>query len=126
MMDRESQLPCLRCGRQVSPTDKSVALYLFAQTVAMRPRRKSPATKIVFCPRCAVSAALGPEPDVALDRAAYGVLQKLVATDPAVAEVAWQKLNSGLVVILPPALTEGTTMELPRHAVSGPSLREAV
>jgi len=38
--------------------DKSVAVYMFAQTVGVRPRQKSAAQRVCFCPQCAVSLAM--------------------------------------------------------------------
>jgi hypothetical protein len=37
---------CLRCNRQLDPGHKSVALYMFAQTVGIKPRQKSAAHRI--------------------------------------------------------------------------------
>jgi hypothetical protein len=37
---------CLRCRREIAMGDKSVAVYMFAQTVGVRPRQKSTAQRI--------------------------------------------------------------------------------
>ena len=58
---------CLRCNREIEPGDKSVAVYMFAQTVGIRPRQKSSAQRICFCPQCSVSLAMGPAPEGALN-----------------------------------------------------------
>jgi hypothetical protein len=44
------RLCCLRCNRELEAGQKSVAVYLFAQTVGIRPRQKSAAQRICFCP----------------------------------------------------------------------------
>ena len=54
---------CLRCNREIQPGHKSVALYMFAQTVGIKPRQKSAAHRISFCPQCSVSLAMGPPPE---------------------------------------------------------------
>src|SRR5271166_3902447 len=41
---------CLRCRREIETGDKSVAVYMFAQTVGVKPRQKSTAQRICFCP----------------------------------------------------------------------------
>ena len=51
---------CLRCNREIEVGHKSVAVYMFAQTVGIRPRQKSSSQRICFCPPCSVSLAMGP------------------------------------------------------------------
>ena len=53
-------LSCLRCNREIEPGQKSVAIYVFAQTVGVRPRQKSAARRICFCPQCSVSRPMVP------------------------------------------------------------------
>ena len=57
---------------------KSVAVYMFAQTVGIRPRQKSTAQRICFCPQCSVSLAMGPPPEGALNIAAWNMIRELV------------------------------------------------
>ncbi len=63
---------CLRCNRELEPGHKSVALYMFAQTVGIKPRQKSTAHRISFCPQCSVSLAMGPPPEGALNHGCLG------------------------------------------------------
>jgi hypothetical protein len=93
-------LYCLRCNRELEPGHKSVAVYMFAQTVGIRPRQKSAAQRICFCPQCSVSLALGPPPEGALNIAAWKMIRDLVSTDPALNEAAWESLR-GVVGFLP-------------------------
>lgn len=86
-------LLCLRCTRRIEPGDKSVAVYMFAQTVGVRPRQKSSAKRICFCPQCSVSLAMGPPPEGALNVAAWRMIRDLVSADPALNEAAWEDLR---------------------------------
>jgi hypothetical protein len=97
---------CLRCNRELEPGHKSVALYMFAQTVGIRPRQKSAAHRISFCPQCAVSLALGPPPEGALNMAAWDMIRDLVGSDPALNQAAWESL-SGVLGLLPATGTDG-------------------
>ena len=97
---------CLRCHREIEPGHKSVALYMFAQTVGIRPRQKSTAQRISFCPQCSVSLAMGPPPEGALNMAAWDMMRELVGSDPALNHAAWEAL-SGINGLLPATGTEG-------------------
>jgi hypothetical protein len=99
---------CLRCNRELGPGQKSVALYMFAQTVGIRPRQKSTAHRISFCPQCAVSLAMGPPPEGALNMAAWDMIRDLVGSDPALNEAAWENL-SGVLGLLPATGTDGAS-----------------
>ena len=93
-------LYCLRCNRELETGHKSVAVYMFAQTVGIRPRQKSAAKRICFCPQCSVSLAMGPPPEGALNVAAWQMIRELVGSDPALNEAAWEALR-GVVGLLP-------------------------
>jgi hypothetical protein len=93
---------CLRCNHQIEAGQKSVAVYMFAQTVGVRPRQKSTARRICFCPQCSVSLAMGPPPDGALNIAAWKMIRDLVGADPALNQAAWESL-SGIMGVLPAA-----------------------
>jgi hypothetical protein len=97
---------CLRCNCDLETGGKSVALYLFAQTVGIKPRQKSTAHRISFCPECAVSLAMGPPPEGALNVAAWDMIRDLVGSDPALTEAAWENL-SGVLGLLPANGTDG-------------------
>jgi hypothetical protein len=109
---------CLRCNRELGPGHKSVALYMFAQTVGIKPRQKSTAHRISFCPQCAVSLAMGPPPEGALNMAAWDMIRDLVGSDPALNQAAWQSLSGVLGIacvgagdspVLPATGTEGAS-----------------
>lgn len=97
---------CLRCNREIGAGSKSVALYMFAQTVGIKPRQKSAAHRISFCPQCAVSLAMGPPPEGALNMSAWDMIRDLVGSDPALNQAAWESL-SGVLSLLPATGTEG-------------------
>jgi len=105
---------CLRCHRELEAGHKSVTVYMFAQTVGVRPRQKSSSQRICFCPQCSVSLAMGPAPEGALNIAAWNMIRDLVGADPALAEAAWENLR-GVVGLLPAASSE----DLPRPAAGG-------
>jgi hypothetical protein len=96
---------CLRCNRELGAGQKSVAIYLFAQTVGIKPRQKSSAQRICFCPQCSVSLAMGPPPEGALNLAAWEMIRDLVGSDPGLNRAAWDNLSAMLGA--PPAT--GTT-----------------
>lgn len=90
---------CLRCNRELESGRKFVAIYMFAQTVGIKPRQKSAAQRIVFCPQCSVSLALGLSPEGALNVAAWDMIRDLVSSDPALNQAAWENLR-GVVRML--------------------------
>jgi hypothetical protein len=86
-------ISCLRCGREIEAGHKSVAVYMFAQTVGVKPRQKSGAQRICFCPQCAVSLAMGMPPEGALNLAAWDMIRDLVSAEPSLNEAAWESLR---------------------------------
>jgi hypothetical protein len=105
---------CLRCNQEVESKHKSVAVYMFAQTVGIKPRQKSSAQRICFCPQCSVSLAMGPPPEGALNIAAWNMIRDLVGANPALNQAAWDCLR-GIVGSLP----SGDADSGPRPAVGG-------
>ncbi len=101
-------LYCLRCNRELEAGQKSVAVYMFAQTVGIRPRQKSAARRICFCPQCSVSLAMGPPPEGALNVAAWVMIRELVGADPALNQAAWESLR-GVVGLLPASENDSGT-----------------
>src|SRR6201984_485025 len=105
-MERLENLFFSRCKRELEGRNKSVAVYMFAQTVGIRPRQKSTAQRICFCPQCSVSLAMGPAPEGALNIAAWNMIRDLVGADPALNRAAWENLR-GIVGLLPSTGTDG-------------------
>jgi hypothetical protein len=96
---------CLRCNRELEPGQKSVAIYMFAQSVGVKPRQKSASQRICFCAQCSVSLAMGPPPEGAFNVAAWQMIRDIVGADPALTEAAWEDLR-GLTGFLPATGTE--------------------
>lgn len=92
---------CLRCNKELDSGQKSVAMYMFAQTVGMRPRQKSTAQRVSFCPQCSVSLAMGPPPEGALNVAAWQMIRDLVSSDPGLNQAAWEALRRIAEVLTP-------------------------
>ena len=105
---------CLRCNRELEAGEKSVAVFLFAQTTGVRPRQKSTARRIGFCPQCAVSLAMGPAPEGALNLAAWQMIRDLVGAQPALTEAAWENLHASAEALLPATGTDGPAPAIPR------------
>ena len=78
---------------------------MFAQTVGVRPRQKSAAQRINFCPQCSVSLAMGPSPEGALNIAAWNMIRDLVGAGPGLNQAAWETLR-GMMGLLPSAKDE--------------------
>jgi hypothetical protein len=97
--DHVQPLSCLRCRREIEAGDKSVAVYMFAQTVGVKPRQKSTAQRICFCPQCAVSLAMGMPPEGALNMAAWEMIRDLVSAEPSLNQAAWESLR-GVAALL--------------------------
>ncbi len=81
---------------------------MFAQTVGIKPRQKSTAQRICFCPQCSVSLAMGPPPEGGLNVAAWKMIRDLVSADPALNQAAWDILR-GVVGLLPATGTDGAS-----------------
>jgi hypothetical protein len=73
---------------------------MFAQTVGVKPRQKSAANRICFCPQCAVSLAMGPAPEGALNMVAWDMIRDIVSAEPSLNQAAWENLR-GIVGLLP-------------------------
>lgn len=107
---------CLRCRREIEVGHKSVAVYMFAQTVGVKPRQKSTAQRICFCPQCAVSLAMGMPPDGALNMAAWEMIRDLVSAEPSLNQAAWESLR-GVVALLGSGDSEADSRAKFRRAV---------
>lgn len=92
-------ITCLRCRREIEAGHKSVAVYMFAQTVGVKPRQKSGAQRICFCPQCAVSLAMGMPPEGALNLAAWDMIRDLVSAEPSLNQAAWESLRGGVALL---------------------------
>jgi len=87
---------------------------MFSQTVGVRPRQKSSAQRICFCPQCAVSLAMGLPPEGALNMVAWEMIRELVSAEPSLNEAAWESLR-GMAGLLTTG-DEGETSKRYRRA----------
>jgi hypothetical protein len=87
---------------------------MFAQTVGIRPRQKSTAQRICFCPQCSVSLAMGPPPEGALNIVAWNMIRDLVSSDPSLSQAAWEGMHD-VLGLLPSHESENVQ----RRAVAG-------
>ena len=109
---------CLRCRREIEIGQKAVAVFMFAQTVGVRPRQKSAAQRICFCPQCAVSLAMGLPPEGALNMAAWDMIRDLVSAEPALNQAAWENLR-GVVGLLASGEADAAAMAESRFRRAG-------
>jgi hypothetical protein len=91
---------------------------MFAQTVGVKPRQKSSAQRICFCPQCCVSLAMGPPPEGALNMAAWNMIREIVGADPSLNQAAWEDLR-GMTGLLPPG-----DSDIPPRAIAAGSYIE--
>lgn len=92
-------ISCLRCRREIEVGGKSVAVYMFAQTVGVKPRQKSASQRICFCPQCAVSLAMGMPPEGALNMAAWDMIRGLVSSESSLNMAAWESLRGNVALL---------------------------
>src|SRR5437870_499062 len=94
---RQVQLCCSsRCGREILPDEKAVALTCFAQTMGMGKRRSSKSERLYLCPQCAYRVAgveKEPSKTAPFDLAIYRVLLDLVGAEPDVAQAGWEQIK---------------------------------
>ena len=95
-----------------------MAVFLFAQTTGVRPRQKSSARRICFCPQCAVSLAMGPAPEGALNLAAWQMIRDVVGAQPSLTEAAWENLHATATETMLPATGTGGAQPISRGGQS--------
>jgi len=104
-----------KCLRTIQPTEKAVALTIFAQTLGMGKRRSSKSERLALCPQCAYRVAgveKEPSRTAPFDLAIFKVLLDLIGADGDVAQASWESLQRRRQEILyaQPALTEGEVL----------------
>ena len=62
MANRE-RTTCRRCGTVVEVSDKGVSVFMFCQTIGVKPRRKAAAPTMYICPSCVMVMAVKPSPE---------------------------------------------------------------
>lgn len=59
-MANRDRTTCRRCGEIVEVSDKGISIFMFCQTIGVKPRRKESAPTIYFCPSCVMVTAVHP------------------------------------------------------------------
>jgi hypothetical protein len=54
---------CRRCGTTVETNDKGISVFMFCQTIGVKPRRKAGAPTLYICPSCVMVMAVKPSPE---------------------------------------------------------------
>lgn len=62
MANRE-RATCRRCGTVVEVSDQGISVFMFCQTIGVKPRRKAAAPTLYICPSCVMVMAVKPKPD---------------------------------------------------------------
>ena len=62
MANRDRSI-CRRCGSIVEVSDKGISVFMFCQTIGVKPRRKAGAPTLYICPSCVMVMAVKPQPE---------------------------------------------------------------
>ena len=102
---RPAQICCSsKCQRVIGPTDKGIAVTLFAQTMQMGKQRTSKSQRIYLCSQCAYRVASEPEPprSAPVDRAYFRIMLDLAGSGMDVVQAAGELLAQRRMEILYP------------------------
>jgi hypothetical protein len=79
-MPNRDRTTCRRCGTIVEISDKGISVFMFCQTIGVKPRRKSAAPTVYICPSCVMVMAVKPAPSEwdFFNFAAYHMVRNLV------------------------------------------------
>lgn len=116
---RPQQVCCsTKCQRTIGPSEKAIAVTLFAQTMGMGKRRTSKSERLYLCPQCAMRIAMENEPtkNFPVERAYFRIMLDLGGSASDVVQAAGEVLEQRRQEILyPPALTEGEVIPPPKR-----------
>lgn len=92
--------PCIRCGRKLcvpqginSTGDPAVSVWIFCQSLGIRPRVKSPSQRGVFCPDCVMCVAHTTfAPEGAFNIMVWEMLRDLIRQTPAFHEISRMRI----------------------------------
>ena len=79
-MANRDRTTCRRCGAVVEISDRGISVFMFCQTIGVKPRRKSAAPTVYICPSCVMVMAVKPSPEEwdFFNFAAYHMVRNLV------------------------------------------------
>jgi hypothetical protein len=113
---RPAQVCCSsKCRREIQPTEKGIAVTLFAQTLGMGTRKTSKSERLYLCPQCAFRVASDTEPskNAPVDLAFFRVLLDIAGLDSAVTDAMVEQLQERRQAILYPTAQLGEGEILP-------------
>jgi hypothetical protein len=93
-MANRDRTNCRRCGDVVEVSDKGISVFMFCQTIGVKPRRKQAAPTIYICPSCVMVMGIKsapPEFDF-FNHAAYHMIRNLVGTHRAEVQQAMGRM----------------------------------
>jgi hypothetical protein len=84
-----------KCGREILPHEKGIAVTLFAQTLGMGDRKTSKSQRLYLCPQCAfrVASETMPPESRPVELAYFKILLDLAGYDPSVAKATFEQLQ---------------------------------
>jgi len=79
-MANRDRTHCRRCGEIVEVSDKGISVFMFCQTIGVKPRRKQAAPTIYICPSCVMVMGIkSPPPEWDFfNHAAFHMIRNLV------------------------------------------------
>jgi hypothetical protein len=113
----------------VEISDKGISVFMFCQTIGVKPRRKQGAPTVYICPSCVMVMAVKPSPSEMdfFNFAAYHMIRNLVGMHRVETQVAMGRMFE-LVIEHEGRISEAEIMEaLPEPEILSPPkrLREA-
>jgi hypothetical protein len=62
-MANRDRTTCRRCKAIVEVSDTGISVFMFCQTIGVKPRRKAAAPTMYICPSCVMVMAVKPSPE---------------------------------------------------------------
>lgn len=122
-MPNRDRTTCRRCGSIVEISDKGISVFMFCQTIGVKPRRKSAAPTVYICPSCVMVMAIKPSPDEwdFFNFAAYHMVRNLVGMHRLETQTAFARMFE-LVIEREGQLSEQEIMaQLPEPEIFPPA-----
>lgn len=123
-MANRDRTTCRRCRQEIEVNDRGISVYLFGQTIGVKPRRKSAASSLYICPECiAVMGAGQPPPDWDFfNLAAYEMVRNLLGLDRPETQEAFARFFE-LVIEREGKIQEAELLALAEPEVLAPTRR---
>lgn len=124
-MPNRDRTTCRRCGTVMEISDKGISVFMFCQTIGVKPRRKSAAPTVYICPSCVMVMAVKPAPNEwdFFNFAAYHMVRNLVGMHRLETQAAMGRMFE-LVIEHEGKISEAEiSRELPEPEIIVPSVR---